>query len=330
MVKSKTWLLALPLLAAASACAPELDDRTFLVQAPRVLAVQTEPAEGRPGAELLLRALLARPEEAAEAPALRWSFCKRRKPLAELGPIHPACVEDERARLAIGDGLEVRATLPAEACRNFGPDLPEPGRDASAGRPVDPDASGGYYQPVMLMLDDAEQNSEWILAKVRLACGLAGATSEQLVEYNRRYHPNTNPTIERLSIQGASGDEQMLFPADPPSGANTVAPGETLSLRATWPACDEAPCEGAEPYLVLDPQTRELRPRMERIRVSWYTTAGHFERDTSDGGTGETPQVAENKWTAPETPGPLRLWLVIRDDRGGASWQEYRLTVAAP
>jgi hypothetical protein len=26
------------------------------------------------------------------------------------------------------------------------------------------------------------------------------------------------------------------------------------------------------------------------------------------------------EWTAPPIPGPVRFWVVVRDDRGGAGW----------
>ena len=42
-------------------CKPEFDDRTALVEEPRVLAVQSTPAEALPGAQVLLRALYVAP-----------------------------------------------------------------------------------------------------------------------------------------------------------------------------------------------------------------------------------------------------------------------------
>ena len=68
--------------------------------------------------------------------------------------------------------------------------------------------------------------------------------------------------------------------------------------------------------------------RREEMRVSWFATAGAFR----DGRTGRTEAEAdeietENVWTAPEQPGEVVLWVVLRDDRGGVTWQSYRMQV---
>lgn len=314
-----------PLLLAALfaiGCAPELDERTFLVEEPRILAIQAVPPEAPPGSEIAYRLLWARGDADSEPPRLEWAHCSLRKPLAELGPIHPACLGgDPEALEPLGSGLSVVGVLPRQACRRFGPDIPEPEGDEPAGRPVDPDATGGFYQPVVVRAGSGS-DAPWSLGSTRISCGVAGATPDQLAEMSRRYVKNENPALAELEMRRRSGWEK-LHPTDPPSGANTVEPGETIVIRASWEACEEAPCTGAEPYVVFDPQTRSIRPERETIRVSWFSTDGFFEQDRTGGGA----SWSENTWTAPDAPGVSRIWIVVRDERGGVGWEELVIQV---
>jgi hypothetical protein len=51
--------------------------------------------------------------------------------------------------------------------------------------------------------------------------------------------------------------------------------------------------------------------RTEKLTVSWYTTAGEFKFNRTDGGSANT-------WTPPTT-GTAKVFLFLRDDRGGVS-----------
>jgi hypothetical protein len=51
--------------------------------------------------------------------------------------------------------------------------------------------------------------------------------------------------------------------------------------------------------------------RTEKLTVSWYTTAGEFKFNRTDGGSANT-------WTPP-TSGTAKVFLFLRDDRGGVS-----------
>lgn len=317
------FVIGLALLLAA--CAPELEDRSFLVEAPRILAIQADPPEVRPGEPVTYRALLAVGGDAASLPEVEWAHCTLRKPLAELGPIHPGCLAgDGNGVERLGSGLSVQTEAPRQACRRYGPDLPEPTQDEPAGRPVDPDLSGGYYQPVIARTLGSEE--AWVVGSVRLACGIPGATPSQLAEMARDYTPNANPQIAGLAMRrGDSPDWEPLHPHDPPAGSNVVAPGETIEIRAEWEACEDAPCPGAEPYLVFDPLQRAIVHAEEILRLSWYGTAGTFENARGEASGGS--RSIRNVWTAPTEPGPVQLWLVLRDSRGGVGWQTYFLRV---
>ncbi|HWB79716.1 MAG TPA: hypothetical protein VG755_32355 [Nannocystaceae bacterium] len=291
-------------------CVPDVDVDLALVDAPRVLALAAMPAEVEPGAEVTMTALFVDGDGAIAAGPQRWAFCRARRPLAELGPIARACLDegDERV-VALGSGPSIAATVPDDACRLFGPDPPEalaPGEPA--GRPVDPDVTGGYYQPVVV-LDDAAIDPG--LLQLRIDCGVASATQAQAAELRRRHQANLAPAVVEL---------------DAPT---EVEAGDRVELRVRWTDCpdEEQSCAGAETYAYFDPIALEIATARESIGIAWYATAGSFD-DARTGRARDEPEAyGDNVWTAPDRAGPVTLWIVLRDDRGGASWHEQTITV---
>lgn len=345
---------SIALIAAAAACVPSFTEDGGLVAKRRLLAVRSVPAEAPPGATVALEALVAAPvRQDPREGQLAWSMCVARKPLTELGPVAQACVDpahaDPSAAPPIGAGAGVEARLPGDACRLFGPLRPPAEAGGVAGRAVDPDVSGGYYQPVVV--DDRE--GELTLASVRLRCDPTGVRNAEVIRFNQGYRPNENPAIERLeaTVDGA------VLPIEPGTdAAGAVLPaGATVELRALWPACPREAvcgdglcsagenqttcaedcrdqprgCAGSEIYLYADPNAGVVRARREGITASWYATAGRFAEERS-GRTETDPDGldAVNRFTAPEAPGDVLVWLVLRDDRGGVGWQAYRIAVA--
>ena len=62
--------------------------------------------------------------------------------------------------------------------------------------------------------------------------------------------------------------------------------------------------------------------------MSWYATAGKLLEERSGRAEGDPDGVdATNRFTAPNAPGEVLLWLVLRDDRGGVGWQTYRVAI---
>ncbi|MBX3261552.1 MAG: hypothetical protein KF782_17850 [Labilithrix sp.] len=337
--------------ACALACVPKLADDQARIAAPRVLAVRASPAEAKPGLPVTLTALIAAPAGAsATGDGLEWAMCLARKPLTELGPVAQECVdrfgEGGEDFLRLGRGASVTGTVPADACRRFGPLAPPATAGGVAGRPVDPDLSGGYHQPIVL---GSEAGAA--LASVRLACGVIGVPNAESVRYGQGYRPNENPEIDRVEI--VSGEARVIEPGVEAPGAS-VAPGSRVELRASWAACPREPvcgdglctagenqsscaddcrdeprgCTGAETYLWANPETRTVQERREGVRVAWFSTGGVFAEDQ----TGRSEQDADgtdtsNVWTAPSERGPVRLWTVIRDDRGGVGWRELAVAV---
>ena len=367
-----TWWRCSILLVGASAvyaCAPEFDDRPSLVgkataqDEVRVLAIKSEPAEYvkviDPNTGLAatskFTALVATRAGTVTSASVDWTFCNEPKPLTELNDVSVRCVTSSEFSQPIGNGISVSATVPDDACRNFGPDVPV---DQSF-RPADPDITGGYYQPLRALV----QLSGGVVSSVgryRLRCGLPGASPIATTEYNRNYHLNTNPVIDNVTAL-LPGGPVMLQPsdADPKPAPITLAPNQVVTMRAAWAPCPlmdacgdgvcgptetkqvgdgncaadcsptEKGCSGAERFLTFSLVTRAVTEDREIMTVSWFAGfgGGSFASDRTGRDTTDFATTTDNDFTAPTTPGVYPIWAVIRDDRGGQSWQSYEIQV---
>jgi hypothetical protein len=333
-------------LTVAVACVPELPVQTWRIDAPQVLAVAAVPAEVAPGTTVQLRALLASPPDQAQ-PDLSWHLCLQRKRDDELGPVSMACLGAlTTEHVALGVGEAVTLTVPMDACSRFGPEPPlqQPGQPA--GRPVPPDGTGGYWLPLRLALGQGGTPS---LAQVRLRCGVAGATQVQAAEVQRFGHANGAPRPGWSFAAGAG-----MWSSAPTAEADwtaTVAAGVPARLRvdvADCPAssvcgdglCDAGDdaltcpsdcqpaltCAGAERYTWFDPATRSVAQRTERLRVSWFATAGQLSTGAADAAV--QPEVTWLPPTGWAPPQQATLWSVVRDDRGGVAWRKVTLNAS--
>ena len=260
----------------------------------------------------------------AGAPKLSWGLCIARKPLTELGPVNPVCIQapepGAKDIVDLGSAATVTATLPMDACRLFGPSLPEPMNGEPAGRPVDPDPTGGFYQPISVTLLDSGVTS---MGSVRIFCPPSGLDQQQAAEFNAKYRNNQSPSIDSLSARTDSG-ETLPIPDEPEALA--VAAKQVLHFEASWHACPHAAvcgdgvcgagedksncaedcttpkgCTGAEDYAWFNPDSRTVETRHESIRVSWFSTAGHFENAVTGREEDEFDQTTTGeRWTAPE------------------------------
>ena len=308
---------------AGAGCVPELDDDVSIIGAPRVLAIVAEPPEAREGETVRLGVLVAGSVEPGIQPLL--SFCHARKPLSELGPVAPECLEEGAPALEpLGRGQSVVGVIERSACSVFGPRRPTAEAGQPAGRPVDPDSTGGFYQPVLATLPGQPS----ALGGVRLDCGLPGADRAQVIDYNERHRPNRNPGLSSLEVF-RDGAYLGIAEAIPFS----VGTGAAVDLRAVWDVCAVSPdgaapadeCGGAESFVMLDPESLTVVERSEVLIASWYATAGAFEEPRT-GPDGAAPSSL-NRWIAPPSPGSVELWVVLRDGRGGVGYAVRRFNV---
>jgi hypothetical protein len=312
----------LVLLALTSACVPEFDTDLSELTQPQLLAISSDPAEAGAQKSLTLSALVAVPE-GQKPPHLNWTMCLARKPLTELGPVNPTCfgADDGTQVVALGSGTSVNALLDKDVCKLFGPLRPAPTGNEGAGRPADPDVTGGFYQPFVAHLGTATT-----LGSVRIDCDLPNVNRDEAIDYRMRYRSNENPRIAQI----ARLTDSAVEPLDDDAAPLQIHSGERLTLRASWDECNtDATCSGAEPYVWYDSQRQAVRPRREGITVAWYASRGHFDSEQTGLDESETPErsFTENTYVANAEPGPATLWMVIRDTRGGQSWEIRHLEV---
>jgi hypothetical protein len=329
---------------------PDFDTDLSQLTAPRVLAVSATPAETQAQKPVTLTALVAVPE-GQQAPALDWTMCLSRKPLTELGPVNPRCLEPDDgsgAVLGIGQGLSVTATLDKDVCKLFGPLRPSPVGGEGAGRPADPDVTGGFYQPFAVQLGGATS-----LGSVRLDCDLANVNRDEALDYRKRYRVNENPRINEVAR--VTDDDVEPLSADAPAPFQLRARARSR-LRVSWDQCSREShcgdglctafedsttcpddctetlhgCTGAEPYVWYDRESERVEPRREGISVAWYASRGHFEAEQTglDEAQADAGASTDNVYVAASEPGAATLWLVIRDSRGGQSWETLHLEVS--
>jgi hypothetical protein len=352
-VSRRTFTIVLAFIGFVSACRPELEGRPSQVDNERVLAVRSIPAEAKPNTSVRYEALFVSPDGVSSGDTLDWALCNERKALTQSGTISNSCLMRESAVLMdLGQGNSATAMLPRNACETFGPTprTPKPGEPNF--RPVDPDTTGGYYQPVRVATDS--DRPLFADGMTRLTCGLGGATQEQSAEFNRSYRANENPSLDDLVLVRADGTELALVPDEGDAPGVSVARNEEITLRAHWRDCPleascgdgicstretDCPddcttphgCTGSEPYLHFDALARTLEDRREAIRISWFATSGSFAFERTGQPEADSPETSsENRWTAPADSadtGQVWLWIVMRDDRGGVAWSSYRLQV---
>jgi hypothetical protein len=337
------------------ACKPEFEDRNSEVSALRVLAVSSTPAEARPGTPVEYRALVADQNGARPDVAIDWAFCSLPKPATELNDVALACFSTTASFIhPFGTpAISATGTLPSDTrtngCNQFGPDNPViEGQPPS--RPADPDETGGYYQPLRLLIN-LGGGYLYTLAQTRLACSLPGATGDVFAAFRKRYRLNENPRIDALVAYTQGSPQGAAIQSD--TDTITVHTGEQIRITAAWAACPAAPvcgdgicgvdetsdscaadctdpkgCTGSEQYVYYDLVSRGLVDRREAMRLSWYSNAGEFRDDRTGRGEGEADQTStENLWTAPGTPTSATIWLVLRDNRGGVTWRSFNAAV---
>jgi hypothetical protein len=338
--------LAAVCAAFVGACKPNIDDTVSLISAPTLVAVQSDPAEAPPMTGVSYTALVVGPDGELSSAPLQWDYCSERNPLSNLGPVAVQCgVAGNKALTLIGTGLDASGVLPALGCTTFGPNPPPATAGQPAGRPVDPDTTGGYYQPVSAFLSQRGE-PQALVYDMRLSCGFSGANEDAQGELSSRYHVNVNPSVASLSSSGTTWSAQAG------GKTNAVTAGQHLSVEVAWPACplvdkcgdgicgsDESlkscpadcktpkGCAGAERYVNFDLASQGVLDAREGIQASWYATGGAFDNDSTGRTGGDDTTTSDNGWQAPSQAGTVHMWVVLHDDRGGIGWAGYVLDV---
>jgi hypothetical protein len=297
----KQKVVAIALAAASTTCVPSLGPGDALITSTRILGVRAEPAEARPGASVTFTALVASTSGTVNDAAIEWSFCTAPDPLTADNVVSNACFASS-SLIGAGQGPSAMATTPSDGCSLFGPDT-----TSTTSRPRDPDATGGYYQPLRLKLVGADDAFE--LARIR--CDLANADAAAARAFTVEYTLNQNPTLLPLSatIEGV------------PVALSEVPPGSRVTLEAGWPA------SAAETFAYYDPSSQTVSMQRESMQVAWYSTGGALDTEATGRSSSDVATTSDNEWVAPGTAGTVFLWVVLRDSRGGVAFATYDVVV---
>jgi hypothetical protein len=287
----------------------------------RTLAIGLEPAELAPGEVGQLQALSVVPDEATELTYL-WELC-----LFNDGPDNRyACSVDpesgETAGLTLPGGANT--AIPYDAitaglgsidavCAAFEafelPDFIEV-----------PDCTRGLPLTVRLTVSDGTEEEI--------------AVREVLLLREADEARNANPPeVEIVVSQRVDGDAVV---AETVLAADRATPlaldlSELVDLQLV---VDPAVASEAYETATLDGTATEVV--QERLVASWYATHGRFDRNRTfySDALASAVELQANEWnleknTAAEVGTEVRLWVVLRDDRGGVSFVERRIEVTA-
>lgn len=309
--------LALPLTAACGFSFERSSD----VRDARILAIQAEPPEvivaGGPLPGIRLRALVSDPRDPQRVTSYEWRACVpdlRGTTLTEGGDDISGATEDGRC----DEGQEL--TLVAAGEEPLGPFEtiatlpPELGLLAAAGM----ETGLSLHAQAQLKISSPEgplYGRKRVVVSPPVPQGRQANRNPRLTALlldDTPWEPN-EPRRMKLGDCPPSRQRQIIDPADP----------TRYHTRCAWkvtPVFDE---NEAEHYLVqtFAGETTELR---ERLRFHWFAGAGSFGSSQTAQPTNIGPQAYDpisTEWFEPAEADSATIWVVVRDGRGGTSWE---------
>ena len=309
-LQTRSAAVALTLWAAsAAACSPSFTPPE-LIDKLRVLALRNDPVNPNPGETTTFEALIYTPPSAAALDiSYAWSWC----PL--LGdpnngyacPLTQADLQDVADSMGLTDAPPL--TLGTAATQDFENQFPtdalaELCQDGINGVPID--CQGGF--PVRVNLTVTQGGTARLATTVLQLPTSAGAVSN--------VNPVFDPTGPALAAVLGGVEQAISEPA-----TLTLPRLQETDLRA------HVTDDQAESYVSIDNDGRPTLSR-ENLQLDWFVETGAVEFFQ----TGYLPestdltQFLENTWTPGSTAdyarNQARLIVVLRDNRGGASWTE--------
>jgi hypothetical protein len=301
----RRWALAGLALAFGASCQPTLDDRPWLVTRTQVVGLKASPPEVRPGTDVTFEIVAIDPAGSVDASPTNWTFCSTPKPPAEANVVARGCLTPSSPDAT---GNPVSLTIPTDACELFGPDTPQPAPGEPAARPADPDATGGYYQPLTIQLAGS-----LAVGLERVTCDLPQASLTAARAFQAAYQANTSPMIAALAMTVYGAD---VDPAAVPARA-------PVEITVSWPA------GSAESFALFDRTSATVVEARETLTTSWFVTAGGLDRAASETAD-PTVLSAGATWTAPEEAGTVQFAVTLRDSRGGMDAIATTVVVTSP
>lgn len=278
-------LVVVPLTWLALACEDPLKEAQRLEE-PRVIGVRVVSASGAasltPGEGATAEVLAAGPRGPLDA-ALAFRFCEAAA--SDRGV--PYC-----ATGALTEG--VTGTLDAAISLEVPPSVRLGARLAFLG------VACVEGEPEL-----AEDPLDW---RCRGAAGAMRTSFDAWIRTERFSHDN--PDLSGLALRLAGAPLALQAPSMAPTcteAANEVATGATHALEVHLGERAREPGDGSDAH------------PPESLQLSHFSSAGSFERPYSFIPYDAPPEVSID-WRAPAAGTPVKLYLVVRDGRGGVSW----------
>jgi hypothetical protein len=309
-MKQLTLLCFVLTLLGAAGCGPDFDPVSRVVTF-RVLAQQTDQPFAKPGETVNITSLSYDPQ----GRALNWAWAACVNPAASTvqGCLDKIAIDASAsgASSILAQGLEMSGfsyTVPEDALSS----LPEKAR-ASA------------QVGVLSIACPGDLNLEQPSGGLPFSCierdtGRTFALDEYIVGMKRiqvrASDRNQNPVIERVTFDGADWPEGEI---------KTVAACDTDSN-------DYEPCaSGTKHHISARPSAASSEsgstefgvPFSEQVIIEYYATEGVFEYEIKIASDPETGWAARKAASGKD----LTLWMVVHDDRGGASWAQRQVHV---
>lgn len=307
--------LCLALIGTVGACTIRDDStKSNQIEGLRVLALASEPADLIQGESATISALVYDQEE--RSVSYQWSWCISRGNSEE----GYQCKITESDLQSAWAELNTGITLPPYDLGTA--------ETASFEMFFEPDQAFGLCEILSRDATDPELQLFTCLSSLGLSIELiATAGSDQIV------------AIKDIPIL-VDGDERNQNPAIGPNFTRTLREGAELGsadpfrLEGIYDVVADVDVAQSETFL---PAAREglptPEPRGESLFLSWFVNLGSThrkgEQQTSYFDMGSIDSLTENTWDMPFTfeSSNARIFLVLRDERGGTSWSEFSFTL---
>ncbi|MCA9666809.1 MAG: hypothetical protein KC503_14515 [Myxococcales bacterium] len=285
---AKTWLLVLGALLVAGACTPDFED-PWLVKDLRILAIAADPPEvlvpigplPAQAPKVNVRTLVVDPRKAADATVRWWvRACSADEDNCDDAAYAEDIVAPKTTRL---DAIQFEVVASLELIT----------------KSLENDIFRGFGGvPVLVELHIDDPDGPEVIGLKRLVYGVIDPPQKV---------GNKNPVLDVIKAD----DAPIAAKVEAKAGDKVVFLPE--------------PVDTSKEKYVVRTFTGGERTLDEYLSYFFFVTSGALSHERTGG---KPNQFVENKkveditseWTAPEEPGSGTLWVVVRDDRGGATW----------
>lgn len=315
-----TFLLATAVFAACQ----EPMESVSTISKFRVLAVQADPPEIRPGEGVTHRVLYADPAGDGRDISFIWLTCLGLyDPSSDFSTAGCDLLGFQFATASEGGDTYEISAVPENSLDGLSED--EVYQTATTAVLM---CAGGETPDVTTLTDIALTDGDISVSDIMdaLCVGGEGLTAFKTfrISVQDESNVNTNPTIEKVSFNG-----NIIAPTDSSdSQTHDTESATNLFVCETTAACHDG--AGISATLTEDSFEFYEEERLDQPEsvdeapyISWFVDGGGLDADRSR--ASETYGSFGVTWTPPSRGGKFILYVVAHDLRGGTSWKQYTL-----